>query len=403
MRLRVLLLSLLIIVVSARILYWFRVARRTPDTVQQIPSIKWTRPFGAVHPFWTSPLSSRDGSVILASLDGVVYSLDAHGTLLWTYRIGLREFIAGGLLQDRDGNIYFSTLDKVFSLNRAGLKRWETSCTPPKLAQDDQGATFDDTTFYTTCGKNFSAFNKTDGTRLWSQPPFEGESAPALLQNGTLVFVRDRHIIAADRDGNELWAYPPANAAPVNGIYPQDIYFDSPVAVAPDQSLYVGSRNNRLVALDSDGVLKWTFDPGVMQGYRASPIIASDGTVFVVNSQGIATAFSPDGTVKWTLHLSVRNGIQATPIIGADGTIYFAADPGLIAISPDGRRLWDLALSGFAAGSPTLAPDGTLYLATIDGVLYAVQTASPGLMQNAWPKYQHDAANSGRFDGGTDQ
>jgi outer membrane protein assembly factor BamB len=400
MKLRVVLLSLLIAVVSVRIFYWFRVARRTPDTVYQIPSLKWTRPFGPVHPFWTAPLLTRDGSLILASLEGDVYSLDSHGTLLWTYRIGQQEAIAGGLLQDRDGNIYFSTLDKVFSLNTSGLKRWETSpCTPGKLAQDDQGATFDDATLYTTCGKNFAAFNKTDGTQLWSQPPFEGESAPALLQNGTLVFARDRHVVAVDRAGNTLWTYPPPNAVPANNTYPQDIYFDSPVAVAPDQSLYVGSRNNRLVALDSDGILKWSFDAGVMQGYRASPVIASDGTVFVVNSQGVATALSPDGAVKWTLHLSVRNGIQATPILGADGTIYFAADPGVVAISPDGRKLWELALSGFSAGSPTLAPDGTLYIATIDGVLYAVQTASPGLMQNAWPKYQHDAANSGSAGG----
>jgi outer membrane protein assembly factor BamB len=402
MRVRVFLLSILILVLSVKLFYWFRVARRTPSA-DQVPSLKWTRPFGALHPFWNAPLVSRDGSLIIASLDGEVYSLDSHGTLLWTYRVGLHDFIAGGLLEDPDGNIYFSTLDKVFSLDRSGLKRWETSCTPPKLAQNDQGAAFDGTALYTTCGKNFSAFNRTNGAPLWSLPPFEGESAPALLPNGTLVFVRDRHIFAADRDGNTLWVYPELDPAPVNGVYPQDVYFDTPVAVAPDQSLYVGSRNNKIVALDSQGVLKWTFDGGPFEGYRASPVISSDGTVFAVNSTGVVKAFSPDGTVKWTLPLSAHNGFQATPILGADGALYVAADPGLIAVSPDGTKLWELSLSGFVAGSPTLAPDGTLYVATIDGILYAVGTASKGLMQNAWPKYQHDASNSGRFRGDASQ
>jgi outer membrane protein assembly factor BamB len=48
-----------------------------------------------------------------------------------------------------------------------------------------------------------------------------------------------------------------------------------------------------------------------------------------------------------------------------------------------------------AVTSPTLAPDGTLYIATSDNTLYAVQTTSKGLLNSAWPKYQRDLWNSG--------
>jgi len=57
--------------------------------------------------------------------------------------------------------------------------------------------------------------------------------------------------------------------------------------------------------------------------------------------------------------------------------------------------MWELALREDSVVSPTLAPDGTLYVATSDGVIYAVQTASHGLMKCPWPKYQRDLGNSG--------
>jgi len=82
--------------------------------------------------------------------------------------------------------------------------------------------------------------------------------------------------------------------------------------------------------------------------------------------------------------------------LGSDGTIYVLAEQRLVALSDQGKLLWDLPLQGTAMGSPALAADGTLYIAMAEGTLYSVQTGSRGLLQSAWPKYQHDASNSGR-------
>jgi len=87
---------------------------------------------------------------------------------------------------------------------------------------------------------------------------------------------------------------------------------------------------------------------------------------------------------------------QAAPVLGSDGTIYVLAETKLVALSDKGKLLWDLPLQGTPVGSPALAPDGTMYIAMSEGTLYSVQTGSRGLLQSAWPKYQHDASNSGR-------
>jgi outer membrane protein assembly factor BamB len=67
----------------------------------------------------------------------------------------------------------------------------------------------------------------------------------------------------------------------------------------------------------------------------------------------------------------------------------------LVAFSAVGTKLWELPLPSDAVTSPALAPDGTLYIATADKTLYAMQTTSKELMNSPWPKYQRDLWNSG--------
>jgi outer membrane protein assembly factor BamB len=157
--------------------------------------------------------------------------------------------------------------------------------------------------------------------------------------------------------------------------------------------------NERFLALNAHLVPKWVFKVG--QGFRTSPVIASDGTVFAVTFEGVLCAFASDGSLKWKFQLpKTTNGdLHAAPVLGSDGTIYLLAEQMLIAMAPQGRLIWDLPLPGSFGGSPALAPDGTLYVGTSEGVIYAVQTASHGLMQSAWPKYQHDSSNTGRIPG----
>jgi outer membrane protein assembly factor BamB len=209
-----------------------------------------------------------------------------------------------------------------------------------------------------------------------------------------------------DGDGKTLWSYPRGSlagfGAPANGS--TDTYIDTPIAVSEDGTIYAGSQLYRFVALDSQGQVKWSYDGGNKAGFRTPPVIAADGTIIAVSMQDVVYAFAPeDGAVKWTFRLpQTRRGVHS-PVLGSDGMIYIMAETRLVALSEAGHIRWDLPLQGTAIGSPALAPDGTLYIAMAEGTLYSVQTASYGLLQSSWPKFQHDSLNSGRAAGAGDK
>jgi outer membrane protein assembly factor BamB len=56
------------------------------------------------------------------------------------------------------------------------------------------------------------------------------------------------------------------------------------------------------------------------------------------------------------------------PAIGPDGTIYVGAHEGLLALSPDGKLLWQASIG--EAGTPVISENGTLYLDTWHGSLF---------------------------------
>ena len=47
--------------------------------------------------------------------------------------------------------------------------------------------------------------------------------------------------------------------------------------------------------------------------------------------------------------------------------------------------------------APAIAPDGTIFFATDQGYAYAVSDAGSPPMDSPWPRFQHDAQNSGRL------
>lgn len=400
MKQRVLTFCVVILAAGGSIFYCYRLVQRPVPAYAKIPQIKWTKYFNPLDGFYTSPTVGKDGELYLAGSE--IYCMDPSSAVRWEYRVDLHDLIEGAIFQDEEQNIYFSTSNKVYSLTSAGLKRWETTCATQKMSSSDQGGTSDGSAVYTICGQAFSALNKNDGTQLWSLPTLDYENSPVMLKDGELAFVRERRIFVIDRNGKTLWSYPRISLAgfgiPASGNGSAETYIDSPIAVGEDGTIYGGSQLYKFIALDAKGQVKWTFDSGNKVGFRISPVIASDGTIIAVSMEDVVYAFAPDGAVKWTFHLPQTRNMSrhAAPVLGSDGTIYIMAEQRLVALSDQGHLFWDLPLQGTATGSPALAPDGTMYIAMAEGTLYSVQTGSNGLMQSAWPRYQHDSSNSGR-------
>jgi outer membrane protein assembly factor BamB len=151
--------------------------------------------------------------------------------------------------------------------------------------------------------------------------------------------------------------------------------FSSP-AVSDDGTIYVGSTDTRLYALDQKGIIIWTYETG--DQIVASPAIGSDGTVYIGSADRQLYAINPDGTLKWVY--PTKAVLTSSPALAADGTIYVAGtflDQTFIcsvedqnpvqlgsfyAINQNGTLQWSITLSGPVNSSPVIADDGTIYI-----------------------------------------
>jgi len=198
-----------------------------------------------------------------------------------------------------------------------------------------------------------------DGTEKWA---FETGgsvfSSPAIGSDGTIyVGSSDNKLYAVNPDGTQKWAFATGYSV------------DSTPAIASDGTIYVGSADNKLYAINSDGTQKWGFETGDYM--VSSPAIASDGTIYVGSDDNKLYAINPDGTEKWAFETG--GSVFSSPAIASDGTIYVGSnDNKLYAINPDGSRKWAFETGGGVLSSPSIASGGTIYVGSDDNKLYAV-------------------------------
>ena len=148
------------------------------------------------------------------------------------------------------------------------------------------------------------------------------------------------------------------------------LVYSSP-AIASDGTIYFGSVDKKVYALNPDGTEKWNFATG---GFvRSSPAIGTDGTVYFGSNDGNLYALNPDGTKRW--EYVTGGGIWCTsPAIGADGTIYIGSDDNKVyALNPDGTKRWEITAGHWVRSSPAVGADGTVYVGSTDGKLYALE------------------------------
>jgi outer membrane protein assembly factor BamB len=142
--------------------------------------------------------------------------------------------------------------------------------------------------------------------------------------------------------------------------------------IGPDGTIYTEDEGFRVVAVHSDGSVKWELStPGEA---RASPALATDGTVYVgiddPSPSGLCgeclAALNPDGTVKWGSGTGqVEN---SSPVVGPDGTIYIGSTfERFSAVRPDGSTRWNLTGSPSETFDQTAAigPNGTVYAVSL--------------------------------------
>ena len=147
-------------------------------------------------------------------------------------------------------------------------------------------------------------------------------------------------------------------------------------AIGSDGTIYVGSEDSYVYALNSDGTLKWKYQ--IKSSVRSSPAIGSDGTIYIGSWNGYVYALNSDGTLKWKYKIGDYSwpsppNVYSSPAIGSDGTIYIGSWNGYVyALNSDGTLKWKYKIGDYVWSSPAIGSDGTIYIGSYDNYLYAL-------------------------------
>jgi outer membrane protein assembly factor BamB len=178
---------------------------------------------------------------------------------------------------------------------------------------------------------------------------------------------------------------------PPDAAGPRD-EFQSSSAVGPDGTIYIANFPGVLFALRDSPTASdqleavWRFHPPAASSLHATPALSGDGgTIYLgfsaggFNGPGMATLYAlktaagePQPQVAWTVDLGATR-VMASPTVGPDGTIYVGTSGGqLFAVASDGTVKWTAQTGPSLKSAPALGLDGTVYMPTSDGNMYAV-------------------------------
>ncbi|WP_312117210.1 outer membrane protein assembly factor BamB family protein [Brevibacillus reuszeri] len=211
----------------------------------------------------------------------------------------------------------------------------------------------------------YSATASSNGKERWRFETGDGVySSPAIGSDGTVyVGSLDNNLYAVDKKGIEKWHFET-----------EDKVVSSPT-IGVDGTIYVGSWDNRLYAINPEnGKKKWQFVTG--DKVVSSPAVGEDGTVYVGSGDNRLYAINPEnGKKRW--QFVAEDKVVSSPVIGADGTIYVGSwDKRLYAIKPNGTEKWAFEAGDAVYSSPVIGADGTIYVGSVGGNLYAINPAN---------------------------
>ena len=211
-----------------------------------------------------------------------------------------------------------------------------------------------------------SAYSQSPGTLLWAfDTGWRGGdfwSSPSIGPDGTIYFgSENKKVYALNPNGTKKWEYLADNTLA-----------QSP-SIGLDGTVYIEGY-----ALNPNGIKKWRFENYVsaMWSSHVGILVGSDGTLYSAKRNAGLSALRLDGSEKWNYKIDNDNIIRPSAI-GRDGTIYGSSNFELFAIYPNGTKKWSYRDEGGFSRRLALGNDDTIYISvgTDDGDdIYAISS-----------------------------
>ncbi|MBN1139776.1 MAG: PQQ-binding-like beta-propeller repeat protein [Anaerolineae bacterium] len=342
-------------------------------------AVRWTFPLNPA-PFTNgvpSPIVGRDGTIYAGNALGILYAINPDGTEKWHYQAG--GAINAGPILTTDGTLYFRAEDGyLYAVDRFGDFRWRA---PMELFPGTAGPTPGQSPFSNSprvtsdgtvlalaaidMGDGFSIYNgyRPTGERIWAEQAagFGSAGTPAIADDGAVYFsywngtlntgfdlgapslgspaIGSNDAIVVGTINGRLLSISPAMAEEwhydVAGTI-NDI--NSSPAVGEDNSVYFGVTDNNVYALNSNGTLRWKYDTG--GPVDSSPALDDEAAYVVGGPDGHAKLYAldrRDGSLRWSVTIGGRSVLASSPAIGYGKMVYVASQDGILfAIGPAG-------------------------------------------------------------------
>jgi len=233
-------------------------------------------------------------------------------------------------------------------------------------------------------------------------------SSPAVNAEGTRIVVGNDsgYVYCFDDALNQVW----------RRLLPGPV-ISSP-AITPDGTVYIGSDDARLYALNiNDG--SNVYSPFQAEDFiTSSPVVDASNTVYFSTDDGSVYAVR-NGVQRWVTTLPFGENVSTTACLAPDSSLLVNTDDGsfyALDIRPSApipgsvvyRVRWPHPFakpgqrkSASLCSSPTIGPgNGLVYAGSTDGGFFAVSVNRPGFLNGRlpdapWPKFHHDIQNRG--------
>lgn len=319
------------------------------------------------------------------------------GTSKWSLDLGAQ--VSSSPLIDAEGNSFFAAGSNFYIYNASGVKTGEVALSKEVTAPAARAGNF---VYFGDTNGNLVKVDISDPSNptkvdisLSAGQGFE-YNMPAIDCTGNVyIQTKDRKLFKVDSNGNktQLLSIPdPTAGFPIGSTV--TARYASPVIY--NNQVFTGSQNGIRIA-NLDGTNPIAFIPsqtcysGLGCDNAAQPLdqamnsplaVDGNGLAYVVSETGTLFQFDPtDGSEK--NRTFVGDG-DAAPVIGSDGTVYVASENGiLLALDANLDELFTIGLGNVVEfSSPAIGkgPDGedVIYVGTEGGLLYSITGTALG-------------------------
>jgi outer membrane protein assembly factor BamB len=149
-------------------------------------------------------------------------------------------------------------------------------------------------------------------------------------------------------------------------------------AIGSDGTIYAGSYDKSLYAVNRNGTIKWSYKTG---GWiSSSPATGKDGTIYVGSVDSYLYAVNPNGSLKYRIWTGQPPGadtaVNTAPNISDNNVLVFTSDRGAVyaADASTGAQLWKVNTPPQSQSSPAIADDGAVIVGSASGDVYNIRS-----------------------------